>query len=112
MILDVGPDLRSMYVEFNAYLTLEYTYLGILQNKFPELLSAGAHVAVGVFHSYAHSMSCQIKSNPRYLKGFGLADGEGLERLWSYLGGFVSMTRQMSSKRRVLTISHGLQHFK
>ena len=45
MILDVASDLRFTYV-FNSLLTLENTYLGILQNKFPELLSAGARVAV------------------------------------------------------------------
>ncbi|KAI8136945.1 hypothetical protein BJV82DRAFT_526155 [Fennellomyces sp. T-0311] len=66
--------------------------------KFPELERAGSQVVVGVFHSYAHSMSCQVKNNPRYLKGAGLLDGEGLERLWSYLGEFVSITRQKVQK--------------
>ncbi|KAI8136647.1 hypothetical protein BJV82DRAFT_675806 [Fennellomyces sp. T-0311] len=57
-------------------------------------------------------MSCQVKNNPRYLESFGLVDREGLERLWSYLKGFVSITRQMSSERRILTLSHALAHFK
>ncbi|KAI9490980.1 hypothetical protein BDB00DRAFT_730033, partial [Zychaea mexicana] len=50
-------------------------------------------MAVSVFHAYAHSMSCQVDYHPRFISGFVLTDGEGLERLWSYLGGFVSMTR-------------------
>ncbi|KAI9467708.1 hypothetical protein BDB00DRAFT_740663, partial [Zychaea mexicana] len=47
-------------------------------------------IAVSVFHAYAHLIKCQVDYNPRYVKGFGLTDGEGMERLWSYLGQFVS----------------------
>ncbi|EGG10072.1 uncharacterized protein MELLADRAFT_94412 [Melampsora larici-populina 98AG31] len=33
-----------------------------------------------VFHAYAHQWWCQIFFNPRFIKFFGLSDGEGLER--------------------------------
>ncbi|KAI7965082.1 hypothetical protein MJO29_003180 [Puccinia striiformis f. sp. tritici] len=35
-----------------------------------------------VFHAYVHEWKCQVKFNPRYNIGWGLSDGEGLERLW------------------------------
>ena len=38
-------------------------------------------------------MYYQVKYNPRYISGFALTDGEGMERLWSYLSGFISMTK-------------------
>ncbi|KAI8150397.1 hypothetical protein BJV82DRAFT_662478 [Fennellomyces sp. T-0311] len=69
-------------------------------------------LAIGVFHSYAHSIDCQLDFNPRYIIGLGLSDGEGMERLWSYLDKYVSMTRTMSSKNRMLTLHHALSHRK
>ncbi|KAI7937262.1 hypothetical protein MJO28_016161 [Puccinia striiformis f. sp. tritici] len=38
-----------------------------------------------VFHAYVHEWPCQVKYNPRYQQGWGLSDGESLERLWSLL---------------------------
>ncbi|KAI8137971.1 hypothetical protein BJV82DRAFT_565998 [Fennellomyces sp. T-0311] len=32
--------------------------------------------AVGIFHAYAHSASCQVEYNPKYASSFGMADGE------------------------------------
>ncbi|KAI9325811.1 hypothetical protein BD770DRAFT_291820, partial [Pilaira anomala] len=49
--------------------------------------------AVPIFHAFAHVMSCQLKYHPRYVKGFGNADGEGSERYWSYTDGFIPMIR-------------------
>ncbi|KAI8139238.1 hypothetical protein BJV82DRAFT_522229, partial [Fennellomyces sp. T-0311] len=84
-----------------------------VKKAFPELVKNDKFgMAIGVFHAYTHSMSCQLKFNPRYLEGWGLINGEGLERLWSYLSGFVSMTRQMSAKRRMITLSDAIQHYK
>jgi len=41
--------------------------------------------AVSVFHAYGHQWPCQIIYHPRKREGFGLSDGEGCERLWSFL---------------------------
>lgn len=41
--------------------------------------------AVAVFHAYGHQWPCQIVYHPRKREGFGLSDGEGCERLWSFL---------------------------
>ncbi|OAV96241.1 hypothetical protein PTTG_03449 [Puccinia triticina 1-1 BBBD Race 1] len=38
-----------------------------------------------VFHAYVHNWLCQLEYHPRFNKGWGLSDGEGLERMWSYL---------------------------
>jgi hypothetical protein len=44
-----------------------------------------------VFHSYVHQYwSCQLKYNPRLNDGWGMSDGEGLERIWAYLRPLIS----------------------
>ncbi|KAI7846788.1 hypothetical protein BDC45DRAFT_580872 [Circinella umbellata] len=65
-------------------------------------------MAVSVFHIYGHEAKCQAKYHPYTLAGFGLRDGENLERLWSYLGGFSSTTRYMSPENRQLVLTMGL----
>ena len=43
----------------------------------------------------------QLRYNPRHLTGFGLTDGEGVERLWSYLRRFGRMTKEMRPSHRI-----------
>ncbi|MGH0120458.1 UNVERIFIED_CONTAM: hypothetical protein FKN15_066345 [Acipenser sinensis] len=57
--------------------------------------------AIPVFHSYGHKEDCQVCLNPRRLKGFGLVDGEQLERLWSYLRLFAKTTKEMTPSHRL-----------
>ena len=66
---------------------------------------------VSIFHSYSHSPHCQINYNPRRINSFGLADGENLERLWSYLGRFANMTRRMRPNNRLDLLSEALEYF-
>jgi hypothetical protein len=40
--------------------------------------------ATSAIHAYGHQWSCQLIYNPRLHVGFGLTDGEGVERLWSH----------------------------
>ncbi|CAO3601287.1 unnamed protein product [Absidia cylindrospora] len=54
--------------------------------------SVDVQLALGIFHAYGHSLACQMKYSPRFISGFGLTDGEWMERLWSYLGGFTKVT--------------------
>ncbi|KAG2218331.1 hypothetical protein INT45_007726 [Circinella minor] len=70
-----------------------------------------APMAVSVFHVYGHEAKCQAKYHPYTLAGFGLRDGENLEHLWSYLGGFSSTTRYMSPENRQLVLTLGLDHY-
>jgi hypothetical protein len=67
--------------------------------------------AVSIFHAYAHTPSCQINYHPRRLNNTGLTDGESLERLWSYLGGFVNMTRRMRPNHRLDILALAIEHF-
>ncbi len=39
--------------------------------------------------------------SPRRLQGFGLVDGEQLERLWSYLRLFAKITKEMTPDHRL-----------
>lgn len=67
--------------------------------------------ALTVFHAYGHKFDCQVKFNPRFIEGFGFTDGEGMERLWSYLSGFIKQTRNMSKENRKLTLLLGVRYF-
>ena len=64
-----------------------------------------------IFHAYAHNASCQHAFSPRNIEGFGLTDGENVERLWSYLGRFAKMTKEMSSGNRIDLLSDALSHY-
>ena len=54
--------------------------------------------------------SQQVQFSPRRLEGFGLTDGEAIERLWAYLRGFSSITREMSANRRIDLLTDALLH--
>ncbi|KAE8199461.1 hypothetical protein A4X06_0g5491 [Tilletia controversa] len=66
------------------------------------------HHVVSIFHVYGHDYDCQLKYSPRRTAGFGLTDGEALERLWSALSDLVSLTRHMSAADRLSTLSSRL----
>ncbi|KAA1093956.1 hypothetical protein PGT21_004350 [Puccinia graminis f. sp. tritici] len=74
---------------------------GLLTDQLPRMKFATA-----VFHSYVHDWPCQIQFNPRYNVGWGLTDGEGLERLWSYLSPLVSPLRYATRNHRISAINH------
>ncbi|KAI7952099.1 hypothetical protein MJO28_007783 [Puccinia striiformis f. sp. tritici] len=59
-----------------------------------------------VFHAYVHEWPCQVKYNPRYQQGWGLSDGESLERLWSSLSPLVSCLRYATRNNRLGALSH------
>ncbi len=41
----------------------------------------------------------------------GLSDGEGMERLWSYLRRFGRMTKEMRPSHRIDVLVHALLHY-
>ena len=53
----------------------------------------------------------QVKFSPRRTKGVGLTDGEGTERLWSFLRDFSTITKEMSPEKRIDTLNDGLLHY-
>ncbi|KAK0552574.1 hypothetical protein OC844_006413 [Tilletia horrida] len=64
---------------------------------------------VSIFHVYGHDFGCQMKYSPRRTPGFGLTDGEALERLWSSLADLVPLTRKMSEADRNSTLTSRLE---
>ncbi|KAJ8381210.1 hypothetical protein SKAU_G00019880 [Synaphobranchus kaupii] len=68
-------------------------------------------LAVPAFHIYGHKASCQIKYSIRPLEGFGTTDGEGMERLWSYLRTFSRMTKEMTPSHRLDLLTDGFLHY-
>ena len=50
----------------------------------------------------------QIKYSPRRVPGFGMTDGEVLERLWSFLRRFGKMTKEMRPNHRIDVLSDAL----
>ena len=53
----------------------------------------------------------QVLYSPRRTEGLGLTDGESLERLWSYLGKFSKITKEMTPENRVDILVEGLMHY-
>ncbi|KAK0558670.1 hypothetical protein OC844_004980 [Tilletia horrida] len=64
---------------------------------------------VSLFHVYGHDYGCQMKYSPRRTPGFGLTDGESLERLWSSLADLVSLTRKMTEADRNSALTSRLE---
>lgn len=65
----------------------------------PESLGA-AVFAVPAMHGYAHQFQCQVSYHCRFSKGFGLSDGENVERNWSEMDRLVPPLRTSTSTRR------------
>ncbi|KAI8322220.1 hypothetical protein EDC96DRAFT_570340 [Choanephora cucurbitarum] len=81
-----------------------------LERSFPVLKNDTSY-GVTASHAYAHTMACQVNYNLKYIPNFGCTDGEGCERFWSYLNGFVSVMRSMYCKNRLLAITDSVEHF-
>ncbi|KAA1125333.1 hypothetical protein PGTUg99_006968 [Puccinia graminis f. sp. tritici] len=64
------------------------------------------NLGTSVFHAYVHEWGCQVKYNPRYQPGWGLSDGESLERLWSSLSPQVSPLRYATRNNRLAALAH------
>lgn len=68
-------------------------------------------LSIPIFHCFGHSVPCQILYGPRRTQDFGLTDGEGIERLWSYLGRFSSITKEMTPENRTDLLTDGLLYY-
>ncbi|XP_066264562.1 uncharacterized protein [Branchiostoma lanceolatum] len=74
-------------------------------------LLAKLTLALDVFHAYGHKTPCQLKYSTRRRAGFGLTDGESVERLWAYLRRFARTTKEMSPSRRIDLLTDALIHY-
>ncbi|KAI8498153.1 hypothetical protein Bbelb_240970 [Branchiostoma belcheri] len=56
-------------------------------------------------------LSDPILYSPRRMEGFGLTDGEGMERLWSYLRPFFRVTKEMTPSHRLDLLTDATLHY-
>ncbi|KAK3731623.1 hypothetical protein QZH41_015887, partial [Actinostola sp. cb2023] len=82
-----------------------------LQSTNQANLLDGVGLAIPIFHCYGHKASCQVKYSPRRLEGVGLTDGEGVERLWSFLRDFSRMTKEMAADKRTDVLTDALLYY-
>ncbi|XP_029620017.1 uncharacterized protein LOC115200984 [Salmo trutta] len=62
-------------------------------------------------HVCSASLSClMVTDGTRYVTGSGLADGEQMERLWSYARTFVKITKEMTPTHLVDTLKDSLYY--
>ncbi|KAG1772840.1 hypothetical protein EV702DRAFT_976390 [Suillus placidus] len=66
--------------------------------------------AVAVFHAYGHQWACQIVYHPRKREGFGLSDGEGCERLWSFLKPLIPSLRVSGFNQQLFVLDTQIRH--
>ncbi|KAF9231359.1 hypothetical protein BU15DRAFT_68400, partial [Melanogaster broomeanus] len=64
------------------------------------------HFATTVMHAYGHEWACQLVYNPRLAVGLGLSDGEGTERLWSWIIKLIGIERASSHQCCIWLIDH------
>ena len=53
----------------------------------------------------------QVFFNPRRLTGFGLSDGEVMERIWSFARRFARMTKEMRPSHRIDILTDALMYY-
>ena len=51
-----------------------------------------------------------MQFSPRYSEGYGLSDGEVMERLWSHMRRYSKMTKEMRPSHRVDVLTDALLH--
>ncbi|EFP94121.2 uncharacterized protein PGTG_20181, partial [Puccinia graminis f. sp. tritici CRL 75-36-700-3] len=83
----------------------------IRRHQFPEerelnLLKFGT----SLFHAYVHEWACQLRYNPRLNQGWGMSDGEGLERIWSFLSPLISPLRYSTKNHRLVALNIRMNH--
>ncbi|XP_065893420.1 uncharacterized protein [Dysidea avara] len=105
--------LKDLYPNHSIQLMYDISCLlvkHLVANKRTDLLE-GFEFAIPVFHAYGHTSQCQILRNPRNITGFGLSDGEVVERLWSFLRRFSAMTKEMRPSHRVDVLTDALLYY-
>ncbi|CAD6884474.1 unnamed protein product [Tilletia caries] len=65
---------------------------------------------VPLFHVYGHTYSWQVRYSPRNVLGYGLTDGEGMERVWSGLRNLITSTRSMRAGDRRFSLEERCLH--
>lgn len=58
-----------------------------------------------VFHAHVHEWVCQLAYNPRLNQGWGLSDGEGMERIWWALACLIVVLRYATKQNRLVSVN-------
>ncbi|KAH9472605.1 hypothetical protein Pst134EA_003212 [Puccinia striiformis f. sp. tritici] len=83
----------------------------IRRNQFPEHLEFNLlRFGTSVFHAYVHQWSCQLRYNPRLNDGWGMSDGEGMERIWAFLSPLVRQLRYATKNHRLVALDIRASH--
>ncbi|KAI8493215.1 hypothetical protein Bbelb_292190 [Branchiostoma belcheri] len=69
------------------------------------------NLAIPIFHLYGHKTPCQVLYSTRRKEGFGLTDGECMERLWSFLRPFFKSTKEMTPSHRIDLLTDAILHY-
>ncbi|KIJ11573.1 hypothetical protein PAXINDRAFT_31481, partial [Paxillus involutus ATCC 200175] len=77
---------------------------------FSEAILSRLTFAIAVFHAYGHQWPCQVIYHPRKRVGFGLSDGEGCERLWSFLKPLIPVLRVSGFHQRLFVLDYQVRH--
>ncbi|KIJ08163.1 hypothetical protein PAXINDRAFT_28917, partial [Paxillus involutus ATCC 200175] len=77
---------------------------------FSEAILSCLTFAIAVFHAYGHQWPCQVIYHPRKRVGFGLSDGEGCERLWSFLKPLIPVLRVSGFHQRLFVLDYQVRH--
>ncbi|XP_071832068.1 uncharacterized protein [Apostichopus japonicus] len=113
-ILSMVEKEVKLFVLYDIACKLE-SHLKIVDNSVAaddEPILPRVTLAVPAFHVYGPKPSCQMKYSPRRVSGFALSDGEQVERLWSFLRRFASITKEMTPSNRVDALTDALIHYR
>ncbi|KAL9940903.1 hypothetical protein V8E36_000391 [Tilletia maclaganii] len=97
----VGPNLKHLGVAYDIGCRFQPS------EKVANVLGPVLKITwtVPVFHVYGHMYSCQVHFSPRNTRGFGMTDGEGMERIWSAMESLIKKnTRNMSAGERCFAL--------
>ena len=78
--------------------------------SFGKTTVAGIKFGVGRWHAYGHESKCHNVWSMLYQDGFGMSDGEDMERLWHVLNAYAGGTSQMNLGNRNDNLSLVLFH--
>lgn len=87
---------------------LTFHLLTLLQRNQFDVINQPHRLKIGTsaFHAYAHNWGCQLQYNPRINLGWGLSDGEGMERVWWAFACLVAVFRYATKQHRLVGLNH------
>ncbi|POW01792.1 hypothetical protein PSTT_12273 [Puccinia striiformis] len=105
-LADFSNHKVGVLYDIGCHLEAHIKKRNLLSNRIADL-----QFGTSVFHAYVHEWSCQVKYNPRFNDGWGLTDGEGLERFWSFLSPLVSTLRVSTRLHRLTSIQSRAEYY-